>query len=239
MNNPNLVAIHQPNFFPWLGYFNKIVRSDRFLLMDNAQFPKTGGTWTNRVRLLVNGRPAWVTVPIARAYHGLRRITDMEINDSLPWREKIVKTLQSNYARAPFFKELFPFVESLINHPTRSLCAYNIHSLTTLAALLGLDTHKLILGSSLPVAGQATDLLIEMTKAVGGTAYLCGGGAEGYQEDEKFTAAGLGLVYQNYQHPVYPQNGAKEFSPGLSILDALFNVGFEQTRALLELKSSP
>ena len=230
-----VVAIHQPNFFPWLGYFDKIARSDVFILMDNVQFPKKGGTWANRVQLLVNGQAAWVTMPIVRAYHGTRLICDMKINSSTPWRANLLKTIQMNYARAPYFEEVFPFLAELVSNPTDSLSAYNITAIRELASALGLDPSKLVLGSTLDVDGQATDLLIALTKAVGGTAYLCGGGAGGYQENDKFTEAGIELIYQNYQHPKYWQINTEDFVPGLSVIDALMNCGFEMTSTLLQV----
>ena len=67
-----LVAIHQPNFLPWLGYFDKLARADVFILLDTVQFPKKAGSWMNRARLLVGGEPSWITVPVVRSYHGLR-----------------------------------------------------------------------------------------------------------------------------------------------------------------------
>ena len=85
-----LVAIHQPNFLPWLGYFDKLARADVFVLLDDAQFPKKGGTWVNRARLLVSGRPDWVTVPVDRSYHGTRTIIEMQIDDARPWRRKLI-----------------------------------------------------------------------------------------------------------------------------------------------------
>src|SRR3989304_9812833 len=97
-----IVAIHQPNFFPWLGYFNKIVRADLFLVMDNAQFPKKGGTWCNRVKLLIGGKADWMTMPVVRSYPGVRLIKDMKIDNAMPWRAKLLKTIQNNYSRAPF-----------------------------------------------------------------------------------------------------------------------------------------
>ena len=233
MADSKLVAIHQPNFFPWLGYFNKIARADLFLIMDNAQYPKTGGTWSNRVRLLIGGAPAWVTTPIVRSYHGLRSIKEMQIIESAPWRAKLIKTIESNYGQAPFFESVFPVLAELINNPTERLAEYNTSAVASLSTALHIDPAKLVLGSTLRTTGSATDLLISMIKAVGGTAYLCGGGAEGYQEDEKFAEAGIQLVYQNFTHPVYPQRGAREFIPGLSVIDALMNCGFEQTSALV------
>jgi hypothetical protein len=232
MPDTKVVAIHQPNFFPWLGYFNKIARADQFIIMDNAQFPKKGGTWANRVRLAVNGQAAWATMPVVRAYHGLRRMNEMRIDESTPWREKLLKTIETNYKRAPFFASVFPSLSELINNPTDDLTQYNLSAITSLAEALKLDVSKFVIGSRLAAEGNATDLLISMVKATGGTAYLCGGGAEGYQEDEKFADRGLQLIYQNFKHPTYQQSGAAGFIPGLSIIDALMNCGFEQTRAL-------
>lgn len=229
-----VVAIHQPNFFPWLGYFDKIARADVFILMDNAQFPKTGGTWSNRVKLLVGGRAAWVTVPIVRTFHGTRRICEMQINDATLWRDRLEKTIRMNYARTPRFETAFALVAECLSNSTDSLSDYNIAAIRAVMAGLQLDQSKLVLGSTLNAEGNATDLLITMTKAVGGTAYLCGGGASGYQLDEKFPAAGIQLVHQRFRHPLYPQASGAEFVPGLSVIDALMHCGFESTRALIE-----
>lgn len=232
MSNNELVAIHQPNFFPWLGYFNKIARADTFIIMDNAQFPKKGGTWTNRVRLMVGGQAAWVTMPVVRAYHGVRRIDEMRIDETTAWRAKLLKTIETNYRPAPHFAEVFPFISELVKNPTDDVAHYNVSAITALCEALRLDASRLVLGSTLKVEGAATELLISMVKAVGGATYLCGGGAEGYQEDEKFAEGGVGLTYQSFNHPVYPQSGASTFTPGLSIIDALMNCGFERTRQL-------
>jgi hypothetical protein len=227
-----LVAIHQPNFFPWLGYFNKIAAADVFLVMDNVQFSKTGGTWLNRVRLLVGGEPRWATMPVVRSYHGTRLVREMKIDNAGPWRAKLLKTVEASYRRAPHFAEVFPLVERLVRNPTDDLTSYNLSAITALVEALGLDSSKLRLGSALGAEGAATDLLVSMVEAAGGAAYLCGGGAGGYQEDEKFAARGLKLVYQDFAHPTYPQANAGEFVPGLSVIDALMNCGFERTRAL-------
>ena len=69
-----LVAIHQPNFFPWLGYFDKIRRADFFILLDDVQYPKTGaGSWSNRVKVMINGEGRWLTAPVDRSFHGTRK----------------------------------------------------------------------------------------------------------------------------------------------------------------------
>lgn len=229
-----VVAIHQPTFFPWLGYFNKIVRCDRFVVLDSVQFPKKGGTWANRVKLLINGQPDWVTMPIERSYHGVRSYAEMRIDSAVTWRDKLRQTIRTNYGASPYFDEVFPAIEDLICNSTTGLTDYNLSAILYLAKALGLDVAKIILASKVKAEGAGTDLLVSITKSVNGTAYLCGGGASEYQEDEKFAAAGLDLIYQNFKHPVYEQANTREFVPGLSVIDALMNCGFEGTAALIQ-----
>jgi len=116
-----VVAIHQPNFFPWLGFFDKIIRSDVFVVLDHTQFPKSEGNWSNRVRLAVNGEAAWVTMPVRRDYAGFRRIDEMRIDNRAPWRRKLVQLLRTNYGRALAFRDVFPVVESWIETPAELL----------------------------------------------------------------------------------------------------------------------
>ena len=227
-----LVAIHQPNFFPWLGYFNKIARADIFIVLDNVQFSKTGGTWSNRVRFLLQGRPIWATVPVERSFHGVRLVREMRVADG-PWRVRLLRTFRGAYRRAPYFQEVFPLIEELIETPTNMIAEFNLTVVRALSGCLGLDPGKVIVGSTLGVEGAGTELLVNAVRAVGGSGYLCGGGAQGYQDDERFALAGIGLVQQVFKHPVYPQFGGSEFVPGLSIIDALMNCGFVGTRKLV------
>lgn len=228
-----VVAIHQPNFLPWLGYFAKMAKADTFVVYDSAQFPKTGGTWTNRVKLLMNGVGNWATMPIVRAYSGTRRTDEMLIDDGSPWRSKLLKTVCQNYARAPYFEETFQLTESLINLPETNIARFNEHGIRAVMEVLGLTT-PLVRASEMPVDGAATDALISMVREVGGTAYLSGDGATGYQENEKFTAAGLSLVKMNFAHPTYAQGATAEFVPGLSTIDALMWMGPQATSEMVK-----
>lgn len=210
-----------------------MIRSDVFILMDNAQIPKKGGSWANRVNLYVGGDSAWVTMPVDRSYHGVRPIHQVAINNQTPWRKKLLATITTNYGKAPYFREVFPFVRDLIGYEAERLADFNVHAIRAVLDRLGLPHGRLVLGSTLEAEGSATNLLINMVRAVGGTAYMCGGGAEGYQEDEMFECAGIELIYQAFKHPEYAQRHGNTFVPGLSILDALFNLGFEESSGLL------
>lgn len=228
-----VVAIHQPNFFPWLGYFDKIARSDVFIFLDDVQFPKTGGVWSNRVKMLLAGEPRWVTAPIRRAFHGVALIHEIEWADEQPWRSKLLKTLVANYARVPHYRETMAWLEPLILLPENNLARYNMALIRAIADRIGLRHDHCVTSSSIGGQGQASELLIDLTRKVGGDCYLCGGGASGYQEDEAFSEVGLELRYQRFTHPVYAQADGREFVPGLSIVDALMNLGFERVRQLL------
>jgi hypothetical protein len=204
-----------------------------FIALDNTQFAKTGGTWTNRVQMVVNGEPAWMTVPIVRAYHGMRTVREMKMSADPVWRTKMLRTIEHSYRRAPHFSDVFPRLEQWIGNPTDELAGYNLAAINDICKSLGLQT-PIVLGSALAMEGRATDLLIRMVHAVDGTAYLAGGGTAGYQEDDKFREAGIELIYQEFQHPTYPQLNTSSFQPGLSIVDALMNCGCEGTAALLQ-----
>lgn len=234
MKIKRIVAIHQPNFFPWLGYFDKIARSDLFVFLDDVQYTKTGGSWSNRVRLLVSGQPRWVSAAIARNYHGVRTIREMEFRADIPWREKMLKTIVANYAKCTYFGEVMRVLEPLIMNSESSMAEYNCHAVRRLATVLGIST-PMVRSSAIEYGNSAgTERLIAIVFAMKGQAYLCGGGAAGYQEDVLFDQAGIGLIYQNFHHPEYPQRGSDRFAKGLSVIDAMFNVGLSGTRRLLQ-----
>lgn len=231
-----VVAIHQPNFFPWLGFFDKMAKSDVFVLLDNVQFPKSGaGGWTNRVKVVVSGEVRWLTAPVDRDYHGLRQIREMRFQKDPGWRKKSLKTLELNYRRAPNFDAVMALIGPLLLNPDDNVAAYNEHAIRSISAELGIAQEKIRRASDLPGEGSSNELLISLTRASGGTVYMCGGGADGYQDQATFDRAGMTLAYQRFEHPTYPQHGQKEFHPGLSVIDALANVGTAGLRKLLSL----
>ena len=221
-----LCAIHQPNFFPWLGYFDKIRRADVFVFLDDVAYPKSGsgaGSWVNRVRIAIGGVPAWVGAPVRRE-HGVQKIRDVLIDDRQPWRRKLLRTLEINYRRAPNFDAGMAVLAPLISYETSRLAEFNMNAIGRLCAELGVQA-RFARQSELETRHASTELLIELTRKVGADAYLCGGGADDYQDDRLFTAAGIELIRQHFQTPPYGDPGA--FMPGLSVIDYLMKAGEE------------
>lgn len=228
-----ICAIHQPNFFPWLGYFDKIRKCDKFIVLDDVQFErKNAGTWMNRVAINISGSKKWLTAPIIRP-GGLFKVNEV-LSQETKWRDKIKKTIQTNYGKSEFFKEYHDIIFSLIDFPSNKLFEYNINVISTICNILNIEfKKKSVLSSSLGITTTSTQRLIDLSKTVDCNAYMAGGGAEGYQKDEHFIKQGVSLLYQNFVHPIYSQK-SREFIPGLSILDALFNMGAESTRMMTE-----
>lgn len=233
-----VVAIHQPTFLPWLGWWDKLVRSDVLVLLDDVQFSKKGGTWMNRVRMLVAGEPRWVTMPVDRAYTGTRTVREMRIDESKPWREDTLARIRSSYANAPFADDVMLVVEEAISAETDLVAELNERAIRLFAGRLGLDTSKLVHQSELAASGRGTELLVELCRAAGGDTYLSGDGADEYLMPELFREAGVALVYQEFTPPPYPQP-VPEHVPGLSVVDALMSRGWQGTSELLRAGGRP
>lgn len=220
-----LVAIHQPNFFPWLGYFAKIRRADAFVFLDAVDYPRKGsgsmGSWTNRVKVMIQNEPRWMTCPVQRMALGAP-ISAATIDDSQTWRIKLLNSLAAAYGRAPNYTEARALLEPMILSAETNLATFNIKAIMAISAALGVGT-RFIRQSALPTDGKATQMLCNIVKAAGGTAYLAGGGAGGYQEDTLFAEENVGLVYQNFT-PL-PYGDPARWQPGLSVIDYLMHDG--------------
>ena len=217
----SVCAIHQPNFFPWLGYFDKIRQADIFIFLNQVAYPKSGnsmGSWCNRVRIDLGGSPAWITCPVVRE-RGVQRIDTVRIDNTRPWRDKLRATLQSAYRNSPNFTGAFALVDELLRYETDFLAEFNIHAITRLSAHVGLEA-KWCKQSTLPLQeAVATERLVAITRVVGADTYLCGGGADGYHDDTAFARAGLRLRYQNFV--AQPYGRREDFLAGMSIIDWL------------------
>ncbi|MCA9795346.1 MAG: WbqC family protein [Candidatus Eremiobacteraeota bacterium] len=223
-----IVSIHQPNFFPWLGLFDKIARSQLFVIWDSAPSPNQAG-WLNRVRLLQGGQPKWVTAPLVNP--GARTQDELRLDETQRWRERLLRTLKIHYGKARHFHKVQPFIEHLLCYPTESLTRLNGQIIYELCNKLGLQTEIMAM-SRLGIEAEGTDLLVKVTEALGGEVYLAGGNS-GHLLPEDFAQRGLELRFQNYRPGRYDQVDNTIFVPGLSILDALMNCGWQATAAML------
>lgn len=213
------VAVHQPQYLPWLGYFDKMDQADCFVILDQVQFKKN--EWQNRNRIKTAAGWQWLTVPVLHRFP--QRISEVKVNNAAPWSRKHLGALVSNYSGTPFFDVHRPFFEEIYARDWTLLLDLNLATLSYLAQVLGIRT-KLHLASSLPERGEATDRLVAICQALGADTYLSGAGAREYLDVQRFEEAGIRVVFQAFQCPLYPQRfGA--FEPNLSLVDLMFNCG--------------
>lgn len=217
-----LVAIHQPHYLPWLRYVEKIARADAFIVLDNIQYNKNG--WQNRNRIKRCAAPALLTVPIHGGFQA--PLDTIRIDNHRPWARKHIQSLRQAYARAPFYASHCAGIESILAQPWEHLNTLNRALLECIVSALDIKT-PLYFASDLKVPGEATLRLINLIKAVGGTAYYSGAYAlDAYLDAEALARAGIALVLQDWTSPEYPQ-GDTPFIPDLSIVDMLAYCGPE------------
>ena len=227
-----IISIHQPNFLPWLGFFNKIVQSDVFVFLDDVQFER-GKTFTSRTKLVVNKQESWLTIP-TKDKSDLKNINEIEIDNPLLWKKKHLKTIEMNYKKTPYFNEVFELIQQVYMQDNNLLVNYNMPLIIEICIYLDIKT-KFIQSSNLMQSKekQGWDKILSILKKMEATTYISGSGegSKRYVNQSDLTANGINLEWQEFNHPTYPQLHG-EFISHLSIIDALFNVGFEGVKKL-------
>lgn len=222
-----IISIHQPNYLPYLGFFDKIMRSNKFIIYDDAQFVK--GDFHNRNRIRTSEGFQWLTVPI-RAKLG-QRINEVKIDNMHFWAKKHLKSIIANYEGAPFYNRYIKDFEDVYNKKTENLVELNMNLIQLLLRLLKITTPILMSTELGPFKSKSTEKLIELCKIAGGTAYLAGGLAKNYMDESLFQEAGIKVEHQNFAHPTYRQN-FKGFIPNMSAIDLLFNCGEKSSKII-------
>jgi hypothetical protein len=215
-----MVAIHQPQYLPWLGYFDKMLKADVFCFLDTVQYKKN--EWQNRNRIKTAAGGQWLTVPVT--YRLPQKIGEVAIDNTVDWRRRHLRALHTNYGRAPFFERYIPIFEDALSRSWTGIADLNLHMIHCLREILGIGDKPSVRASCIAAAEDPTQRLIDICRALGADAYLAGQGAEAYMDVERFRPQGIRVAIQGFEHPVYPQlfDG---FQSHLSIVDLIFNCG--------------
>lgn len=214
-----MAAIHQPHYLPWLRYFDKIARSDVFVVLDTVQYCKNG--WQNRNRVKTASGTALLTVPVTRQSD--TAIDEAAVCDN-GWRKKHWRTLEQAYCKAPYFHEHAPFLEHVYARPWTRLGNLNRYMLEYFVTALGIRT-PVVYASEMRAPGAATERLINLIRACNCDRYYSGAYAlEQYLDARMLADAGIALELQSWTSPIYPQLHGP-FEPDLSIVDLLMNCG--------------
>lgn len=229
------VAIHQPQYLPYLGFFHKLVHCDVFIALDHVQYQSGGLQNRNKIKT-VNG-PQWLTVPVSASLSDA--IKDVRIPaQQAGWARKHWQSLQTSYAKAPYFKTYAPELQAILMGGQHSqLCSVDMQLIEWAMKVMGINT-RIVYSSMLSPEGQASEMLIALCRALGATRYFSGQGGKRYMELPLFSQAGIEIEWQQFLPPSYPQLfPALGFIPNLSVLDAIFMCGAE-ARGLLDCRDA-
>lgn len=213
------LAIMQPYFLPYIGYFQLMAAVEKFILLDDVNYINRG--WINRNRIAIRDQPHWLTVPLVKASQN-RLIAEIELHSDAVWRCKLGQTITTNYAKAPFFAQVYPMVEKILNCPTLSLSAFLCHSLRLVATYLGVTTSIMPTSSVYPkgdLKGQYR--IVDICQRVGATSYLNPPGGKELYDRELFNAAGIELYFLQPNFDAIKLVYGGNEGPVLSILDLM------------------
>jgi hypothetical protein len=228
-----LVSIHQPCFLPWLGYLHRMARADLFVLLDHVQFER--GNFQNRTRIrMQNGAAAagyearWLTVPVLQRSQK-ESLLDKEVDNRLEgprhWSATQFSTLRHAYRDARYTSLYLPLLGEIFSSRWNRLVDLNLALLEVLRDAFGIRT-PLVRSSELGAEGAKSELILDVCRKLGASTFLGGmGGSRAYLDREAFERAGVRVAWQEFTHPVYPQQGGGPFIAGLSSMDLLLNCG--------------
>lgn len=216
------IAISQPAYLPWLGYFDLIDQVDTFVLLDSVQFEKQ--SWQHRNRIKTPTGLQWLTVPVLFRGHFGQLIHEVQVRDR-EFCKQHLRAVELNYRRAPFFEQYFPDLERILKKGSASLLELNRALVDWFCQLLNVET-KIIRSSELAGKGKRSELLVNLCETLGADSYLSPLGSAVYLMNDLslFSDAGIEVAFQHYEHPEYRQLFSG-FQSHASILDLIFNEG--------------
>jgi hypothetical protein len=213
------ITIHQPQYMPWPAYFDKILRSDIFVLLDDVQFNKNG--LQNRNKIKTSQGESWLTLPVKHSFG--QKINEVEIDNR--FKEKHLRSIKMNYSKAQYFNETYSIVESVLNKNSNNLSQISTSIIKNILDYLEYDG-EVVFSSSLFINSTGSDLVLDICKSLKADKYLSGLGALSYLEQRDFDRDNIEIEFQKFSLVEYSQCFSKiGFAPDLSIMDLLFNEG--------------
>ena len=222
------VTIHQPESFPWLGFFNKMMLSDEYIILDNVQFRKN--YFQNRNQFLTKQGAIYLSIPVDFKSHKI--IKDIKIRYNEKWQKKHLDTIKQNYSKAKYFKEHIDFFEDLYSNNIELLVDFNMRVINYIKNQLDIET-PILKASELEVNGSSGELLLDICKKRDADVYISGRDGINYLDISIFEKAGIDIVYHDFHHPQYQQFNSKEFVPYMTTFDLLFNYSTEEAREII------
>ena len=218
------ISIHQPNYLPWLGFFDKIKQSDIFVVFDNVQYPRGKNHFGNRNKIKIHNDSKWLTIPVSGKSE-IKKINEIGFKN-LDWKDEHLRLIKVFYEKAPYFTEYFDEFSFELRKDFLNLSEQNTNLIRYFLSKLDIKSEIVLSSEIVDDSISGADRILTILDKLNATKYITGSGPGSvrYINEEDFKSRGIELVWQHYDHPVYSQLHG-EFIPYMNILDLLFNEG--------------
>lgn len=228
IDKKKLITIHQPETYPWLGFFNKMMLADEYIILDNVQFRKN--YFQNRNQFLMKEGSIYLSVPVD--FKKNKIIKDIQIRYNEKWQIKHLKTIQQSYSKSKYFSEHIDFFKKLYSIKFEFLIDFNMYIIEYLRDVFEIKV-PIIRASTLKSSDSSSKLLLNICKEREAEIYLSGRDGRNYLDTTLFKKENIEIVYHDFTHPKYKQFNSKEFVPYMNTFDLLFNYSIEESKKLI------
>jgi len=219
-----ILTIHQPEYLPWLGFFDRICASDIFVILDDVGYQKNG--FINRNKIKTKDGAKWLTIPVKDRSPN-KKINEVLTDNERGWQANQLLLMKNNYFNSPYFKEYYQFFEATFKRKWDKISDLDVYLIENILKFLGVGT-KILKTSDMDIKGEKTERLVNICKKLGADAYLSGPGGKNYMDLSLFEKQNIKVIFQEFSHPEYGQQFMENgFIPFMSIVDLLFNCGPE------------
>ena len=216
-----IVSIHQPAYLPWLGYFDKIIRSDIYVYLDTVQLEKNSYSYTYRNKIKTPQGAKWLTIPLKSKGYRVSSIGDIPIDNSQDWKRNHLKSIYMNYRKSTYFDDLYPKLELLYQTEYERFSELAYVHLEFWLNELQINT-RVVKASMTTVKSKKSALILDLCEQFGAKKYISGAQGINYLDEQSFKRKSIGIEYQDYKHPIYPQLFG-EYIPNLAVVDYWMN----------------
>jgi|TARA_B110000858_G_C17710735_1_gene430442 hypothetical protein len=224
-----IIVGHQPQYFPYLGIFNKIIQSDIFLFVDKTKF--VSKVWHNRTLIKdKKDKVFYLTIPVT--FNNGQLTKDIKLADD-KWKMKHLKSIRLVYGSSLYFNDLYPLIEKVILQDSNYLIDYSLLSMNLILEKITYNKKNIFIQSEEKIIGIKNELIVNITKNFNSNIYLSGEGAKNYVDEKYLKDNGISHRFNEFEHPVYNQIG-RIFIKNLSVIDCIFNIGFEGLKKIIK-----
>lgn len=214
-----IATIHQPDFMPWVGYFDKIKNSDILIFLDDVQFSRRG--WTHRDKIKISNYSKWITIPVKKKNNYYQEIKDVQIEEGYNLKKHHLNLIKEAYRKSKNFDQIFPGLENIYNKKFKFLIDINVEIIHLFCAMFEIE-RKIFFSSNSSLKSKSSNRLVDILNIYKSKKYLTGEPSKNYIDLDIFNKNQIEIIWHKLDEKEYKKKYDK-FDKSLSALDFLMN----------------